>query len=365
MQRQGSFAQAEYAGKKKQTRRDKFLADMEQVVPWARLVERLRPFYPKRERSRPPTGLERMLRIYFLQQWYALADEALEDALYDSQALRGFACIDLTVEAVPDATTVLHFRHWLEQHGLTKVLFDEVGAMPMPPSSPRRFRPRTRARAATRRRLLGLMDNGDRAQQACRSDADRVDAQPGQEARDLRIIRRRLATDPDMAMVALGAGDREPQHFEHTGVALVEVEGDDFRVAVDAQSQLRQIVRADREPVKQLGEGVDFDDVVRDLAHDVDLEPLGAALDPVLRHRLDDRFAFCDAAAERDHDAKVGQPHFVAHPRQCGAFERKSGGIGRVGIARRSAEPEHRVVLLGLEPGAAEEARIFVGLEVR
>ena len=129
MQRQGSFSQAEYAGKKKQTRRDKFLAEMEQVVPWARLVDRLRPFYPKGERGRPPIGLERMLRLYFLQQWYGLADEALEDALYDSQALRGFAGIDLSVAAVPDATTVLNFRHWLEEHDLTRALFDEVGAM--------------------------------------------------------------------------------------------------------------------------------------------------------------------------------------------------------------------------------------------
>jgi IS5 family transposase len=129
MQRQGSFAQAEYAGKKKRTRRDKFLAEMEQVVPWARLVERLRPLYPKGKRGRPPIGLERMLRIYFLQQWYGLADEALEDALYDSQALRGFSGIELNRDPVPDATTLLKFRHWLERHELTKVLFEEVGAM--------------------------------------------------------------------------------------------------------------------------------------------------------------------------------------------------------------------------------------------
>ncbi len=70
-----------------------------------------------------------MLRLYFLQQWYGLADEALEDALYDSQALRGFAGIDLSMATVPDATTVLNFRHWLEEHDLTKVLFDEIGAM--------------------------------------------------------------------------------------------------------------------------------------------------------------------------------------------------------------------------------------------
>ena len=129
MQLQGSFSQAEYAGKKKQTRRDRFLAEMEQVVPWARLVERLRPLYPKGERGRPPVGLERMLRIHFLQQWYGLADEAMEDALYDSQALRGFAGIDLTVTAVPEATTILNFRHWLESHELSQALFAEVSAM--------------------------------------------------------------------------------------------------------------------------------------------------------------------------------------------------------------------------------------------
>jgi IS5 family transposase len=129
MQRQGSFSQAEYAGKKKQTRRDRFLAEMEQVVPWGRLVERLRPLYPKGERGRPPIGLERMLRIHFLQQWYGQADEAMEDALYDSQALRGFAGIDLTVAAVPDATTIMNFRHWLEQHELSQALFAEVSAM--------------------------------------------------------------------------------------------------------------------------------------------------------------------------------------------------------------------------------------------
>ncbi len=99
------------------------------MVPWARLVERLQPLYPTGKRGRPPIGLERMLRLYFVQQWYGLADEAVEDALYDSQALRGFAGIDLAVASVPDATTLLHFRHWLEQHDLTKVLFDEIGAM--------------------------------------------------------------------------------------------------------------------------------------------------------------------------------------------------------------------------------------------
>src|SRR6187397_799335 len=129
MTHQPSFAQAEFATKKKITRREKFLARMETLIPWAQLLAVIEPLYPKGERGWPPIGLERMLRIYFLQQWYGLADEALEDALYDSQALRGFAGIDLSVAAVPDATTVLNFRHWLEEHDLTRALFDEVGAM--------------------------------------------------------------------------------------------------------------------------------------------------------------------------------------------------------------------------------------------
>jgi IS5 family transposase len=102
---------------------------MEQAVPWPRLVARLAPLYPKGERGRPPIPLERMLRVYFVQQWYGLADEAVEDAFYDSQALRGFAGIALNRDPIPDATTVLHFRHWLERHDLTKGLFEEVNAM--------------------------------------------------------------------------------------------------------------------------------------------------------------------------------------------------------------------------------------------
>jgi len=129
MERQMSFAQSEYAGKKKTTRREKFLGDMEVVVPWARLVALIEPHYPKGRRGRPPIGIERMLRIYFLQQWYGLADEALEDTIYDSQAMRSFVGIDLGVENVPDATTLLKFRHLLERHELTKRIFAEVGVL--------------------------------------------------------------------------------------------------------------------------------------------------------------------------------------------------------------------------------------------
>jgi len=129
MKRQISFAEAEGHGHKRVTRRQRFLAEMERVVPWARLIAVVEPYYPKGRRGRPPIGLERMLRIYFLQQWYGLSDEALEDALYDSTALRAFAGIDLAVEAVPDATTLLKFRRMLVEHELTRKLFDEIGIM--------------------------------------------------------------------------------------------------------------------------------------------------------------------------------------------------------------------------------------------
>jgi IS5 family transposase len=125
---QPSFSQVEFADKKKLTRREKFLAHMEAIIPWSRLLAVIEPFYPKGERGRPPIGLERMLRMYFLQQWYGLADEALEDALYDSQALREFARMELAAEGVPDATTLLKFRRLLETHDLCKGLFIAINA---------------------------------------------------------------------------------------------------------------------------------------------------------------------------------------------------------------------------------------------
>src|SRR6266566_294533 len=128
MTHQPSFSQAEFADKKKITRREKFLGRMEAIIPWPSLLAVLEPFYPKGERGRPPVGLERMLRMYFLQQWFGLADEALEDALYDSQSMREFVGLDLARESVPDATTLLKFRRLLEQHQLTAKLFEGINA---------------------------------------------------------------------------------------------------------------------------------------------------------------------------------------------------------------------------------------------
>jgi IS5 family transposase len=110
----------------KTTRRAAFLSEMEQVVPWSALCGLIEPFYPKPGNGRPPVGVERMLRIYFLQQWFDLSDPAVEEALYDSLAMRRFVGIDLGREPVPDETTVCRFRHLLEEHDLGRQLFEEV-----------------------------------------------------------------------------------------------------------------------------------------------------------------------------------------------------------------------------------------------
>ena len=122
---QMSFSELEYSLKKKTTRREVFLKQMEGVIPWQKLIKCIEPHYPSGERGRPTQGIERMLRMYFLQQWFNLADEAVEDAIYDSQAMKQFMG---STPGVPDATTLLKFRHLLEKHKLTEALFQEVNA---------------------------------------------------------------------------------------------------------------------------------------------------------------------------------------------------------------------------------------------
>jgi IS5 family transposase len=110
----------------KKTRRAMFLEEMEQVVPWAKLCALIEPHYPKPGNGRRPKELEQMLRIYFLQQWFNLADPAVEEALYDSATLRQFAGIDLGSEPVPDETTVCKFRHLLEEHNWGEEILGRV-----------------------------------------------------------------------------------------------------------------------------------------------------------------------------------------------------------------------------------------------
>ena len=125
--RQATLAPAGFDAHRKTTRRERFLAEMERVMPWSELYRLIEPVYPKAEGpGRPAVGVDRMLRIYFLQQWFNLSDPAVEEALYDSSSMRTFAGIDLGREPVPDETTVCKFRHLLEQHGLGQQLFAQV-----------------------------------------------------------------------------------------------------------------------------------------------------------------------------------------------------------------------------------------------
>jgi transposase, IS5 family len=126
MGNQGTFASLAWNGKGKVTRRERFLGEMDAVIPWSRLVRLIEPHYPKAGQGRQPLGLEKMLRIYFLQQWFNLSDPQAEDAIYDSESMRRFARIELGDEVVPDESTILRFRQLLEQHGLTHAIFDAV-----------------------------------------------------------------------------------------------------------------------------------------------------------------------------------------------------------------------------------------------
>src|ERR1700735_4612420 len=126
MGNQRTFVSLAWNGKGKVTRRERFLGEMDAVIPWSRLVKLIQPHYPKAGQGRQHLGLGEMFRIYFLQQWLHPSSPQAEDAIYDSESMRRFARIELGDEAVPDETTILRFRHLLEQHGLTEAIFDAV-----------------------------------------------------------------------------------------------------------------------------------------------------------------------------------------------------------------------------------------------
>jgi len=124
--KQTTFASLSWDSKGRTTRRERFLAEMDAVMPWARLAALIEPHYPKAGSGRPPLPLERMLRVYFMQQWFNLSDPQAEDALYDIEPMRRFAGIELAEDTIPDESTILRFRHLLEQHRLTEAIFAEV-----------------------------------------------------------------------------------------------------------------------------------------------------------------------------------------------------------------------------------------------
>ena len=124
-----SFSTSSFEKYRKSTRKERFLSEMEQVIPWKELTEVIQPHYPAPQGAgRRPKGIERMLRIYFLQHWFDLSDPGAEEALYDSRAMREFVGIDLGQEPVPDESTILQFRHLMEEHELGEALFHAVNA---------------------------------------------------------------------------------------------------------------------------------------------------------------------------------------------------------------------------------------------
>ncbi len=126
MAKQRTFASLAWSSKGKVTRRERFLAEMDRVIPWRPLLALIEPHYPKAGRGRQPLGLEKMLRSYFVQQWFNLSDPQAEDALYDSESIRRFVGVELGDDVVPDETTILRFRHLLERHQLTAAIFAAI-----------------------------------------------------------------------------------------------------------------------------------------------------------------------------------------------------------------------------------------------
>lgn len=124
--KQTTFASAAWDKKGKVTRRERFLAEMDAVIPWKHLNRLIEPHYPRAGNGTQPMPQERMLRIYFMQQWFNLSDPAMEDSLYDSESMRRFAGIELSEDAIPDETTILRFRHLLEKHYLTQAIFGQI-----------------------------------------------------------------------------------------------------------------------------------------------------------------------------------------------------------------------------------------------
>ncbi len=127
--KQTTFASAAWDRKGKVTRRERFLAEVDAVIPWSRLLKLIEPHYPKAGHGTQPMPMERMLRIYFMQNWFNLSHPAAEDSLYDSESMRRFAGIELAEDAIPDETTILRFRHLLERHHLTERMFAEIRSL--------------------------------------------------------------------------------------------------------------------------------------------------------------------------------------------------------------------------------------------
>lgn len=126
MKQQQTLSDIEYSNRKRKSKREEFLESMDQIIPWDHWINLIRVHYPSGKHGRPPRGIELMLRMYLMQNWFNLSDVGIEDAIYDSYAMRSFMRLDFLTEQVPDATTLLKFRHLLEEHKIGEQIFSDV-----------------------------------------------------------------------------------------------------------------------------------------------------------------------------------------------------------------------------------------------
>lgn len=126
--RQQTFSDIEYNNRRRRTRKEEFLDEMDLVVPWKDYVDRIRPYYPEGKRGRPPRSIEMMLRMYLMKSWFGLSDQGIEDAVYDSYAMHKFMHLDFLDEQVPDATTLLKFRHLMDSTGIGRDMIEDINS---------------------------------------------------------------------------------------------------------------------------------------------------------------------------------------------------------------------------------------------
>src|SRR5579863_584238 len=157
-----------------------------------------------------------------------------------------------------------------------------------------------------RRADFGIEHRSHRAKYACRVDADRIDTKLSQITRNLRIIRGSFSADANVTAIAFGTYDSLPEHLQHSRIAFVKIERDNIGIPVYPQCKLGEVVRANRKTVEQLRKRVNLNDVVRNLAHHVNLKTAFATLEPIGGQRRDHASAFLDGSAKGHHDAQIG-----------------------------------------------------------
>ena len=178
------------------------------------------------------------------------------------------------------------------------------------------------------------------------------------------MVARGLTTETDLAATPLRRADRQGDHRLHAGVAFIEEISHQSRIAIEAQGELGEVIGADREAIEAFGEGLGGDHIAGQLAHHIHLEAVTTAHQTLLRHQGQHLVRLLGGAAKGHHRDRVGEPHPLPHPFEGLAFQGESGGKGGGGVAGGAAPAQHRILLDWLEDRSAEEAGVFVALEI-